>query len=82
MDTAVRKLASINKWDADLNAMQAVLRFHRCLERSVIPSSALRFQFGAMPSDIDPEYYNARLAEASSVYFVNLVVMYAPPLPP
>lgn len=28
-----------------------------------------------MPDNVSEDYYNARLAEASSVYFVNLVVM-------
>ena len=45
------------------------------LQRSGIPFSDLWFQFGAVPSNLDPDYYNARLAEASSIYFVNLVVM-------
>ena len=45
------------------------------LQRSGIPFSDLWFQFGAVPSSLDQEYYNARLAEASSIYFVNLVVM-------
>ena len=45
------------------------------LQRSRIPFSDLWFQFGAVPSNLDPDYYNARLAEASSIYFVNLVVM-------
>jgi sodium/potassium-transporting ATPase subunit alpha len=45
------------------------------LQRSGIPFSILWFGFGAVPSDIDPDYYNDRLNEASSVFFVNLVVM-------
>ena len=45
------------------------------LQRSGIPFSDLWFQFGAVPSNLDQDYYNARLAEASSIYFVNLVVM-------
>ena len=51
------------------------------LQRSGIPFSDLWFQFGAVPEGLDPDYYNARLAEASSIYFVNLVVMYVYPHP-
>lgn len=47
------------------------------LERNGIPFSALWFKFGATPSNIDSDWLNARLNEASSVYFINLVVMYA-----
>ncbi|KAM7210066.1 hypothetical protein V8F06_014554 [Rhypophila decipiens] len=45
------------------------------LERRGIPFTALWFSFGQLPSDIDPDYYAARLNEASSIYFVTLVVM-------
>ncbi|EAW15042.1 cation-translocating P-type ATPase [Aspergillus clavatus NRRL 1] len=45
------------------------------LERNGIPFSALWFKFGEVPADIDPDWYAARLNEASSVYFINLVVM-------
>ncbi|KUJ19293.1 putative H /K ATPase alpha subunit [Mollisia scopiformis] len=45
------------------------------LQRSGIPFSALWFKYGTLPNNIDQDYYNARLAEASSIYFVNLVVM-------
>lgn len=45
------------------------------LQRNGIPFSSLWFGFGAVPEGIDPEYYNNRLNEASSVYFINLVVM-------
>ncbi|RDH38194.1 hypothetical protein BDQ94DRAFT_74328 [Aspergillus welwitschiae] len=45
------------------------------LERNGIPFSALWFKFGATPSNIDSDWLNARLNEASSVYFINLVVM-------
>lgn len=45
------------------------------LQRSGIPFSALWFKYGELPENIDQAYYNARLAEASSIYFVNLVVM-------
>lgn len=49
------------------------------LQRSGIPFSALWFKYGAVPNNVTEEYYNARLAEASSIYFVNLVVMYVSP---
>ncbi|PYH97127.1 Na/K ATPase alpha 1 subunit [Aspergillus ellipticus CBS 707.79] len=45
------------------------------LERNGIPFSALWFKFGNYPSDIDSTWLNERLNEASSVYFINLVVM-------
>jgi sodium/potassium-transporting ATPase subunit alpha len=46
------------------------------LQRSGIPFSALWFKFGEVPANMDQYYYNARLNEASSIYFINLVVMY------
>lgn len=45
------------------------------LERKGIPFSDLWFKFGEIPANLDPDYYNARLNEASSIYFMNLVVM-------
>lgn len=45
------------------------------LERSGIPFSDIWFSFGKLPSSIDPEYYQQKLNVASSIYFVNLVVM-------
>ncbi|PLB47621.1 Na/K ATPase alpha 1 subunit [Aspergillus steynii IBT 23096] len=45
------------------------------LQRNGIPFSALWFKFGEVPVDIDPDWYTAHLNEASSVYFINLVVM-------
>lgn len=45
------------------------------LQRSGIPFSDLWFGFGALPKGVDQEYYTARLNEASSIYFINLVVM-------
>jgi sodium/potassium-transporting ATPase subunit alpha len=45
------------------------------LERQGIPFSALWFQYGALPADLDPNFVAAKLNEASSIYFVNLVVM-------
>ena len=50
------------------------------LQRCGIPFSALWFKYGAVPDNLTPEYYNARLAEASSIYFVNIVVMCGPPI--
>ncbi|KAF7950039.1 hypothetical protein EAE96_007342 [Botrytis aclada] len=45
------------------------------LQRSGIPFTDLWFKYGSLPEGIDQDYANARLAEASSIYFVNLVVM-------
>ncbi len=45
------------------------------LQRSGIPFSALWLSFGDLPDYIDPDYYAAQLNVASSIYFVNLVVM-------
>lgn len=49
------------------------------LERKGIAFGDLWFKFGAIPEGIDADYYNARLNEASSIYFINLVVMLVPP---
>ena len=46
------------------------------LERNGIPFSTLWFSFGRLPDTIDPDYYSQKLNEASSIYFVTLVVMY------
>jgi sodium/potassium-transporting ATPase subunit alpha len=45
------------------------------LQRSGISFGDLWFQYGNLPASIDPDYSTARLNEASSIYFVNLVVM-------
>ena len=45
------------------------------LERNGIPFNALWFSFGKLPKGIDPDFYAAKLNEASSIYFVTLVVM-------
>ncbi|KAJ6788631.1 hypothetical protein PWT90_09441 [Aphanocladium album] len=45
------------------------------LERKGIAFKDLWFSFGKIPDYVTEEYYNARLTEASSIYFVNLVVM-------
>jgi sodium/potassium-transporting ATPase subunit alpha len=45
------------------------------LQKSGIPFSTLWFGFGNVPANISQDYYNDRLNEASSVYFINLVVM-------
>ena len=45
------------------------------LERNGISFLDIWFSFGNLPSDIDPDYYAAQLNVASSIYFVNLVVM-------
>jgi sodium/potassium-transporting ATPase subunit alpha len=45
------------------------------LQRSGIPFTALWFSFGSLAETIDPDYYAQKLNEASSIYFVTLVVM-------
>ncbi|KAI0376177.1 calcium ATPase [Hypomontagnella monticulosa] len=45
------------------------------LERNGIPFNVIWFSFGNLPDSIDPDYYAAKLNEASSIYFINLVVM-------
>ncbi|KAM0326228.1 hypothetical protein ACHAQA_006825 [Verticillium albo-atrum] len=45
------------------------------LERHGIRFSDLWFSFGVLPESIDQEFYLQKLNEASSIYFVNLVVM-------
>lgn len=45
------------------------------LQRQGIPFKDLWFSFGVLPASINPDYYAEKLNEASSIYFVNLVVM-------
>jgi sodium/potassium-transporting ATPase subunit alpha len=45
------------------------------LERSGIAFSDLWFRYGALPDHLSQEYVTGKLNEASSIYFVNLVVM-------
>ncbi|KAK4220955.1 Sodium/potassium-transporting ATPase subunit alpha-1 [Podospora fimiseda] len=45
------------------------------LERNGIAFSALWFSFGQLPEGISPEFYPQKLNEASSIYFVTLVVI-------
>jgi hypothetical protein len=45
------------------------------LERNGIPFSELWFKFGELPPGVDEDYYTARVNEASSIYFINLVIM-------
>ncbi|KAI1289056.1 hypothetical protein F5Y03DRAFT_404136 [Xylaria venustula] len=45
------------------------------LQRNGIPFSQLWFGFGKIPVGIEPDYYAEKLNIASSIYFVNLVVM-------
>ncbi|KAF4447185.1 H+/K+-exchanging ATPase [Fusarium austroafricanum] len=45
------------------------------LQTQGIPFSELWFSFGKIPASIDSDYYLAKTNEASSIYFVNLVVM-------
>lgn len=45
------------------------------LERQGIAFKDLWFSFGQLPPNVTQEYYNQKLNEASSIYFVTLVVM-------
>ncbi|KAK9318969.1 cation transporting ATPase [Lipomyces orientalis] len=45
------------------------------LQRQGIPFSILWMGFGAMPDGMSSDTYTQRLNEASSIYFINLVVM-------
>ncbi|KAK2014604.1 Na,H/K antiporter P-type ATPase [Colletotrichum eremochloae] len=45
------------------------------LERQGIKFSEIWFSFGNLPSNVDPNFYQQQLNIASSIYFVNLVVM-------
>lgn len=45
------------------------------LERQGIPFSNLWFKYGSLPDTIDPDYAAQRYNVASSIYFINLVVM-------
>jgi sodium/potassium-transporting ATPase subunit alpha len=45
------------------------------LERNGIHFRDLWFAFGAIPQGVDEDYYLSKVNEASSIYFVNLVVM-------
>ncbi|RDA84279.1 hypothetical protein CP532_3350 [Ophiocordyceps camponoti-leonardi (nom. inval.)] len=45
------------------------------LERNGILFRDLWFSFGRLPPYVTQDFYNQKLAEASSIYFVNLVVM-------
>ena len=51
------------------------------LQRSGLPFSAFWFKYGSVRDDVTMEYYNAKLAEASSIYFINVVVMCVPLIP-
>lgn len=45
------------------------------LERQGLPFSLFWFKYGSYPDSIDVDFVNAHLAVASSIYFVNLVIM-------
>lgn len=45
------------------------------LQRNGIHFSDLWFAFGKIPAGVDEDYYTLKVNEASSIYFVNLVVM-------
>ncbi|KAI1119235.1 hypothetical protein F5Y14DRAFT_126985 [Nemania sp. NC0429] len=87
-DVLLRKPRNVKKdrlvdWQLVLHSygfigiMETVLSFfvsYWYLERNGIPFSKLWFAFGP-PEGIDPDYYTEKLNVASSIYFVNLVVM-------
>ncbi|KAI0105307.1 hypothetical protein GGR51DRAFT_520304 [Nemania sp. FL0031] len=61
-----------------IGILETVLSFfvsYWYLQRNGIPFSQLWFAFGKIPDGIDPDYYTEKLNIASSIYFVNLVVM-------
>lgn len=58
-----------------LEAVSSFSMAYWYLQRNSISFGELWFGYGNVPSTIDQDTYNARLNEASSVYFVNLVVM-------
>ncbi|KAI1262637.1 hypothetical protein F5Y18DRAFT_396864 [Xylariaceae sp. FL1019] len=45
------------------------------LQRNGIPFTKLWFGYGKIPDGVDPDFYAEKLSIASSIYFVNLVVM-------
>ena len=45
------------------------------LQRHGIHFSDIWFSFSTVPDGVDADYYQQKLNEASSIYFVNLVVM-------
>ncbi len=45
------------------------------LERQGLPFSLFWFKYGALPDDVDSDFVSAHLAVASSIYFVNLIIM-------
>jgi sodium/potassium-transporting ATPase subunit alpha len=45
------------------------------LQRKGLPFSVFWFRFGFVPDNISSADFNARLNEASSIYFINLIVM-------
>ena len=48
------------------------------LQRNGIQFDDLWFKYGALPARLDQDYVAEKLNVASSIYFVNLVVMYVP----
>jgi sodium/potassium-transporting ATPase subunit alpha len=45
------------------------------LQRQGIPFTEIWFSFGSSPKSVSSDYYSKHLNVASSIYFVNLVVM-------
>ncbi|KAK1595475.1 Na,H/K antiporter P-type ATPase [Colletotrichum navitas] len=58
-----------------LEAVSSFAMSYWHLERQGIKFSDIWFSFGNLPSTIDPKFYQQQLNIASSIYFVNLVVM-------
>lgn len=45
------------------------------LQRNGIHFSDLWFGFGEVPANVTEDFYTAKVNEASSIYFINLVIM-------
>lgn len=58
-----------------LEAVSSFAMSYWFAQRSGIPFSTLWFGFGTVPDGMTTERYNEILNTASSVYFINLVVM-------
>ncbi|ORY59095.1 putative H /K ATPase alpha subunit [Pseudomassariella vexata] len=88
-DVLLRKPRNIKKdrlvnWQLVVHAygvvgvMETVVSFAMAywyLELNGLRFRDLWFSFGALPEGIDAEFYTQKLNQASSIYFVNLVVM-------
>lgn len=45
------------------------------LQRNGIHFSDLWFGFGEVPANVTEDFYTVKVNEASSIYFINLVIM-------